>query len=45
MKRITVLLAEDHTVAREGFRKVLELEDNFEVVEGFVEGFLDEALA
>ena len=32
MKRITVLLAEDHTVVREGFRKRLELEDDFEVV-------------
>jgi DNA-binding NarL/FixJ family response regulator len=32
MKRITVLLAEDHTVVREGFRKLLELENDFEVV-------------
>ena len=32
MKRITVLLAEDHTVVREGFRKILQLEDDFEVV-------------
>ena len=32
MKRITVLLAEDHTVVREGLRKILELEDDFEVV-------------
>ena len=32
MKRITVLLAEDHTVVRESFRKILELEDDFEVV-------------
>jgi DNA-binding NarL/FixJ family response regulator len=31
-KQITVLLAEDHTVVREGFRKILELEDDFEVV-------------
>jgi DNA-binding NarL/FixJ family response regulator len=31
-KRITVLLAEDHTVVRAGFRKLLELEDDFEVV-------------
>src|SRR5664280_39044 len=31
-KRITVLLVEDHTVVREGFRKILELEDDFEVV-------------
>ena len=32
MKRITVLLAEDHTVVREGLRKILELEDDFAVV-------------
>ena len=32
MKRITVLLAEDHTIVREGFRKMLELEDDFEIV-------------
>ena len=32
MKRITVLLAEDHLVVREGFRKMLELEKEFEVV-------------
>jgi len=32
MKRITVLLAEDHMVVREGFRKLLELEDDLEVV-------------
>ena len=32
MRRITVLLAEDHTIVREGFRKLLELEDDFEVV-------------
>jgi DNA-binding NarL/FixJ family response regulator len=32
MKRITVLLAEDHTIVREGFRKMLELEHDFEVV-------------
>jgi DNA-binding NarL/FixJ family response regulator len=31
-KRITVLLAEDHTVVREGFRRLLRLEDDFEVV-------------
>lgn len=31
-KPITVLLAEDHTVVREGFRKMLELEGDFEVV-------------
>jgi DNA-binding NarL/FixJ family response regulator len=32
MKRITVLLAEDHTIVREGFRKMLELEPDMEVV-------------
>jgi DNA-binding NarL/FixJ family response regulator len=32
MKRITVLLAEDHMVVREGFRKMLELENDLQVV-------------
>jgi DNA-binding NarL/FixJ family response regulator len=32
MKRITVLLAEDHEIVREGFRKLLEAEDDLEVV-------------
>jgi DNA-binding NarL/FixJ family response regulator len=32
MKKITVLLAEDHTIVREGFHKMLELEDDLEVV-------------
>lgn len=32
MKPITVLLAEDHTIVREGFRKMLELEGDFEIV-------------
>jgi DNA-binding NarL/FixJ family response regulator len=32
MKKITVLLAEDHTIVREGFRKMLELEEDFEIV-------------
>ncbi len=32
MKKITVLLAEDHMVVREGFRKMLELENDFEIV-------------
>src|SRR5208283_428374 len=31
-KRITVLLAEDHTIVREGFRKMLELEKDLQVV-------------
>ncbi len=32
MKNITILLAEDHTIVREGFRKMLELEADFEIV-------------
>jgi DNA-binding NarL/FixJ family response regulator len=32
MKRITVLLVEDHIIVREGFRRMLELEDDIEVV-------------
>jgi DNA-binding NarL/FixJ family response regulator len=32
MKKITVLLAEDHMIVREGFRKMLELETDLEVV-------------
>jgi DNA-binding NarL/FixJ family response regulator len=32
MKRITVLLAEDHTIVREGFRKMLESENDLQVV-------------
>jgi DNA-binding NarL/FixJ family response regulator len=32
MKRITILLAEDHTIVREGFRQLLELEDDLKVV-------------
>jgi DNA-binding NarL/FixJ family response regulator len=32
MKKITVLLAEDHTIVREGFRKMLEFEDDLEVI-------------
>jgi two-component system, NarL family, nitrate/nitrite response regulator NarL len=31
MKKITVLLADDHTIVREGFRKMLELEPDLEV--------------
>ena len=38
MKKITVLLAEDHTIVREGFRKMLELENDFEVVGEAQEG-------
>ena len=32
MKKITVLLAEDHTIVREGFRRMLELESDIEIV-------------
>jgi DNA-binding NarL/FixJ family response regulator len=32
MKRITVLIAEDHMIVREGFRKMLELENDFDIV-------------
>ena len=32
MKKITVLLAEDHTIVREGLRKMLELDGDFEIV-------------
>jgi DNA-binding NarL/FixJ family response regulator len=32
MKNITLLLAEDHTIVREGFRQMLELESDFQVV-------------
>src|ERR1017187_2737149 len=32
MKRITVLLAEDHQIVREGFRSLLEHEHDIEVV-------------
>jgi DNA-binding NarL/FixJ family response regulator len=32
MKRITVLLVDDHTIVREGFRKMLELDGGIEVV-------------
>jgi len=31
-QRISVLLAEDHTVVREGFRRMLELDGGFDVV-------------
>jgi DNA-binding NarL/FixJ family response regulator len=32
MSKITILLAEDHAIVREGFRKILESEDDFKVV-------------
>lgn len=45
MKQITVLLAEDHTVVREGFRKMLELEADLKVVGEAQNGRLAIALA
>jgi DNA-binding NarL/FixJ family response regulator len=45
MKRITVLLAEDHMIVREGFRKMLELEGDFEVIGEAQDGRLAVALA
>jgi two-component system, NarL family, nitrate/nitrite response regulator NarL len=45
MKQITVLLAEDHTIVREGFRKMLELEDDIEVVGEAQDGRQTVALA
>ena len=44
MKRITVLLADDNRVVRRAFRKILELEDDLEVV-GEKRFFLWDALA
>jgi DNA-binding NarL/FixJ family response regulator len=32
MKRISIILADDHTIVREGFRKMFELEHDLEVV-------------
>jgi DNA-binding NarL/FixJ family response regulator len=32
MKRVTILLAEDHQVVRQGFRKLLEAEEDLEVI-------------
>ena len=45
MKRITVLLADDHTIVREGFRHMLELEADFEVVGEAADGRQAVALA
>jgi DNA-binding NarL/FixJ family response regulator len=45
MKKITVLLAEDHTIVREGFRKMLELEEDMEVVGEAQDGRQAAALA
>lgn len=45
MKTITVLLAEDHTIVREGLRKMLELEDGFVVIGEAQDGRAAVALA
>ena len=38
MKRVTVLLADDHMLVREGIRKLLELDPGLEVVGEAKEG-------
>ncbi|MGA2028471.1 MAG: response regulator transcription factor [Verrucomicrobiota bacterium] len=45
MKRITVLLADDNGVVRKEFRKILELEDDLEVVGEAKDGHQAVALA
>jgi len=45
MKRITVLLAEDHMIVREGLRKMLELENDIEIVGEAQDGRMAVALA
>jgi DNA-binding NarL/FixJ family response regulator len=45
MKKISVLLAEDHMIVREGFRKMLELEDDIEVIAEAQDGRQAVALA
>ena len=45
MKRITVLLADDHTIVREVFRHMLELEADFEVIGEAADGRQAVALA
>jgi DNA-binding NarL/FixJ family response regulator len=45
MKKTTVLLAEDHMVVREGLRKMLEFEDDFEIVAEAQDGRKAVALA
>ncbi len=32
MKRITVMLADDHTIVREGFRRIIEMEEDMDVI-------------
>lgn len=45
MKRITVLLADDNAVVRKAFRKILEIEDDLEVVGEAKDGIQAIALA
>ena len=45
MKRITVLLVDDHTIVREGLRHMLELEADFEVIGEAADGRQAVALA
>jgi len=45
MKRITVLLVDDHTIVREGLRHMLELEADFEVIGEASDGHQAVALA
>ncbi len=45
MNRITVLLVEDHVVVREGFRRMLELESDMEVVGEATDGRQGVAMA
>jgi DNA-binding NarL/FixJ family response regulator len=45
MKKITVLVAEDHMIVREGFRRMLELEDDIQVVGEAEDGRLAVAMA
>ena len=45
MKNISVLIAEDHMVVREGFRKMLELEDDLKIVAEAQDGRKAVALA
>ena len=45
MKKISVLLADDHTIVREGFRKMLEMENDIEVVDEAQDGRQAVALA
>jgi DNA-binding NarL/FixJ family response regulator len=45
MKKITVILADDHTIIREGLRALLELDGGFEVVGEAADGRQTEELA